>query len=267
MITISKGLQKNEYIVTATAKQELLDSVNLNYKFSGVNCTRWDKQGNQINAVALATNTNFLKDPENLPYIFNRLTPKEFTLQASFQFIPNMFEMYSRVQITIVTTSDGSPAINEILNIDIEPNEGISPTNGLDGVLPFLPSFLTSISDDNMTTDEFKKIAADRLETEYVRIKSKIINFDCVDNLTIKFTELSDNRMSTAYVKRANITVDQETETTVTVYDDFNGNNTPVYKSYVGDKQIAFQAYIASRAVITGKCKGQITVYIAERLS
>jgi len=268
MIEIIKGFEKNQYRIIVTCPDELRTQGE-NWQIYTASLSYYDQNNTPIQATLNSANKT-LAGSDSIMMYTTRDIPFEYKGGFEIKLIDNFFDLYKNAELSITERNSTDKTITKTETIPVEPYNGFSVyqgTDGKNGLNAKLPSLLNSISDDNMTTQEFKIIAADRLETDNVRIKTKIINFECIDNLVINFVEMSDKHMTTAYIKRANISVEEEGEPTVQIIDDFNGNNTPVYKSYTGDVQICFQAYIASKAIIQGKCKGQITLYIAERYS
>jgi len=126
---------------------------------------------------------------------------------------------------------------------------------------------------DDMTLEEFRRIAADRLQCkpEQVRTFTKIINAQnevVEDYTTIQLTELNDKSMTTAYVQRINAVVQEENPVQASIYltDEFDNQTIEIYMSQTGDMTPAAVGYFANNLQITGETTAQAIVFIAERL-
>lgn len=125
---------------------------------------------------------------------------------------------------------------------------------------------------EDMILEEFRRIAADRLECkpEQVRVKTKIINdyIEIGQGKTISLTELVDNDRTTAYIQRMNAVIyDFENgSSAVTITDNFKNQGNQVYISADGDTAPAATGYFASEIELYGNLTIQLIIYIAERL-
>lgn len=160
--------------------------------------------------------------------------------------------------------------INDEFPVQMQLNNNIplgeSGSNGLIGTSQDSHNYRKI--DDDMNIDEFKKLAAERLECETVRTDQVVIDFEANnENKTIRLNELDDNVMTTAYIKRCNAFITTEGAPSIRVIDDLRGQNKTIYETIAEDLRPCFIGMFASRLEISGELKGQVIVYTAERMN
>lgn len=125
---------------------------------------------------------------------------------------------------------------------------------------------------EDMVLEEFRRIAADRLECkpEQVRVKTKIINdySELGVGKTINLTEIQDNDRTTAYIQRMNAIVNEPDPDfpSVIITDNFKNQGNEIYVSATGDTAPAATGYFADSIELYGNLTIQLIIYIAERL-
>lgn len=125
---------------------------------------------------------------------------------------------------------------------------------------------------EDMVLEEFRRIAADRLECkpEQVRVKTKIINdySELGVGKTINLTEIQDNDRTTAYIQRMNAIVNEPDpdRPSVVISDNFKNQGNEIYVSATGDTAPTTTGYFADSIDLNGDLTIQLIIYIAERL-
>lgn len=125
---------------------------------------------------------------------------------------------------------------------------------------------------EDMVLEEFRRIAADRLECkpEQVRVKTKIINdwSETGVRKTINLTEIQDNDRTTAYIQRMNaiVNIADPDFPSVIITDNFKNQGNEIYVSAAGDTAPAATGYFADSIDLNGDLTIQLIIYIAERL-
>lgn len=158
-----------------------------------------------------------------------------------------------------------------------QPNpELFCPANGFTKTVLTTPSKSNGARNttEDMILDEFRRIAADRLQClpEQVRITTKvknIHNYELEQFTEFKLSEIGDKRLTTCYIQRMNAVVGAENPTQdcqISIYDEFDNRSVTVYESQKGDKYPAATGFFADTIEISGDTVVQLIYYIAERL-
>lgn len=207
----------------------------------------------------------------NFPFEAQLERPYKFTLQfQDTEFWDNLFNADNYKHIAI--QPDGFMLGTDYMNINPIRVYGaqFEPFNACNNPIPINSNsnFFRKTIDD-MLLEEFRKIAAERLECtpEQIRIDNKVINFAAAgQQKTINLAEMQDKRLRTCYIQRINASITTEGNPSLTIIDDFQGGNIEIYRTTPGDLQPAAVGYFADTVKIDGILTGQAIIYLAERL-